>query len=281
MILDRQSFDYHNKALIEKVTFGSPYKHEGVFQNAGCFLYIKEEGAKIFSSDINYKPKTKEAVLLKCGTYFIDLVKKKKEEKFEVIAFHLFPDILKDLFAKELPALIAKNTHRPTTQVVVPKNIITKFIESLDFYFKNPSLMNDDLLELKIKELILLLIQTKNIESIMDLMSDFYSSKTINLKHVIELHIFSNLSINELAKLCNLSVSSFKRKFKEEFNDSPINYFITSKLKRAKDLLMISTMSINEIAYEIGFNDPLYFTRQFKKRIGSSPSDYRKEHLYN
>ena len=113
----------------------------------------------------------------------------------------------------------------------------------------------------------------------MDLMADFYSSKSINLKNVIELHTFSNLNINELAKLCNLSVSSFKRKFKDEFNDSPTNYFITSRIKKAKDLLVISTMPISEIAYETGFNDPLYFTRQFKKRVGSSPTAYRKEYL--
>lgn len=57
---------------------------------------------------------------------------------------------------------------------------ITKFIESLDFYFENPSLVNEDLLEFKIKELILLFVQTKNVESVLELVSDLYSTRMVN-----------------------------------------------------------------------------------------------------
>ena len=104
------------------------------------------------------------------------------------------------------------------------QNIIAKFIESLEFYFENPALVNNDLLELKIKELILLLVQSKNVDSILELITDLYSSKTVNLKKIIDLHLYSNLSVEDLAKLSNLSVSSFKREFKKEFNDSPNNF---------------------------------------------------------
>ena len=42
------------------------------------------------------------------------------------------------------------------------------------------------------------------------------------------------------------------------------------KIKRAKELLRITEMPVNEVAFEVGFNDPLYFTRIFKKKIGDS-----------
>jgi AraC-like DNA-binding protein len=277
MLLDRQIFTYHNKTIIEKATFATPYRHEGVFQNEGCFLYIKGKGTKVLSSDDNISAKSKEAVLLKCGTYFLDMVKNAEDDKMEVIAFHLFPDILKDLFANELPALIERNTRKPETRQIIPDDTIAKFVESLEFYFENPALVNEDLLGLKIKELILLLVQTKNVGSILELMSDLYSTRTVSIKKVIDLHIYSNLTIEELAKLCNLSLSSFKREFKKVFDDSPANYILSAKIKKAKELLAISDLPINEIAYETGFNDPLYFTRQFKKKVGNSPSVYRKE----
>ena len=108
-------------------------------------------------------------------------------------------------------------------------------------------------------------------------MSDLYSAKKIHLKDIIELHLYSNLSIEELANLSNMSLSSFKREFKKEFNDSPNNYILMKKLKKAKELLSLTDKPINEIAYEIGFNDPLYFTRLFKKKIGPSPTTYRVE----
>jgi len=157
----------------------------------------------------------------------------------------------------------------------VDKLVLSKFIESLEFYFQNPSLVNDDLLELKIKELILLLVQTKNVDSILELITELYSTKTTSLKEVIQLHIYSNLSVEELAKLSQMSLSSFKRAFKKQFNDSPSNYINSAKLKKAKELLSFSELSISAIAYEVGFNDPLYFTRLFKKKEGLPPSSYR------
>ncbi len=204
-------------------------------------------------------------------------MKETENDQLEVIAFHLLPDILKDFYVKELPAIIEKNKNKPETQVIIPDDTITKFIESLDFYFQNPSLVNNDLLELKTKELILLLVQTKYVKSTLDLISTLYSDRTINIKKVIELHQFSNLSIEELAKLSNLSLSSFKREFKKEYNDSPANYMNNAKINKAKDLLLKTDLHINEIAYEVGFNDPLYFTRLFSKKVGKSPSEFRKD----
>ncbi|CAN0605842.1 unnamed protein product, partial [Ectocarpus sp. 12 AP-2014] len=142
----------------------------------------------------------------------------------------------------------------------------------------NPSLVNNDLLELKVKELLLLLIQTSYIDSVQELITDLYSTKTIKLNEVVALHTFSNLSVNELAKLCNMSLSSFKRAFKTFFNDSPNNYINTKKIEKAKELLQVSELNISDIAYEIGFNDPQYFTRLFKKRIGLSPSEFRSQY---
>jgi len=194
-----------------------------------------------------------------------------------VIVFHLFPDVLKKLYTGDLPKIIKKQSRSKSSQVVVSSDVIAKFVESLEFYFQNPSLVNNDLLELKIKELILLLIQSKNIDSILELVADLYSSNTIQIKEVIELHLYSGLKLEELARLCNLGVSSFKREFKKEFDDSPTNYINKRRLDKAKELLSITEMPVSEIAFEIGFKDSLYFTRLFKKKIGIPPTTYRKE----
>lgn len=278
MITDRHTFDYQDKVLIEKILIRTPLKYEGAFQNSGCFIYFKDMAPKLLSSDHNIQIEPQEAVLLKCGTHFLDLLKQKDDEIVEVIIVHLYPELLKKLYVGELPALIEKRSFNKQSQVVGSSDIIAKFIESLEFYFNNPSLVNNDLLELKIKELILLLIQTKNITSILELVSDLYSARSVHLKNIIELHLYSNLGVEELAKLSNLSLSSFKREFKTEFNDSPNNYINSKKIEKAKELLKITPMPISEIAYEVGFNDPLYFTRIFKNKIGASPTTYRSEH---
>ena len=126
-----------------------------------------------------------------------------------------------------------------------------------------------------------MLVQTNNVDSIVELISDLYTTKTAELKEVIENHLYSNLTIEELAKLSNLSLSSFKRSFKKEYDDSPKNYLVTKKIDKAKELLRLSKMPISEIAYEVGFNDPLYFSRIFKKKIGVTPTTFRQSIIHN
>ncbi|AUP79472.1 helix-turn-helix domain-containing protein [Flavivirga eckloniae] len=276
MILERHTFEYKDKIIIEKIKMATPFRYEAIFENSGCFIYFKDRAPKLMSAEQNVQVNSQEAVLLKCGNHFLDLLKKTDDEEVEAIIVHLYPEVLKKLYSKELPKIIVEETCNVQSEVVVSKEVISRFIESLEFYFQNPLLINDDLLELKIKELILLLIQSKNVCSIQELISDLYSTRSVQIKNIIELHRYSNLSLDELAKLCNLSLSSFKREFKKIFNDTPNNYITDQKLKRAKELLRITEMPVSEIAFGVGFNDPLYFTRIFKKKIGDSPSEYRQ-----
>ncbi|TXF89042.1 helix-turn-helix transcriptional regulator [Neolewinella aurantiaca] len=279
MSAKQQGFKYQDRVLIEKMVIQPPYRHERVFQDEGCFLYVKEVGVRLLSSKDNLLVEGREAVLLKCDTYFMDIVKRTDEREVEVIAVHLYPEILKKLYIHELPGLIKGHQGNAPTKHIADHEIIARFIESLEFYFQHPSLVNDDLLELKIKELILLLMQTKNIGSIMELISDLYSPRASSLKEVVGLHLYSNLTTAELAKLSGMSLSSFKREFKKQFNDSPASYINGEKLKKAKSLLMVSDLAVSDIAYEVGFNDPLYFTRIFTKHEGVPPSTFRSNHL--
>lgn len=275
MISARRTFNYQGQVLIEKMIIKPPFRYEAIFQDKGCFIYFKETGPKLASADNNAQLKGNEAVLLKCGSHFVDLLKNTEEGNVEVLVVHFFPEILKRLYANELPEIITKQKNSNSSNVIVSNDVLSRFIESLDFYFQNPNLVNNDLLELKIKELVLLLIQSKNIDSIVELVADLYSSKSISIREVVELHLFSNLKIDQLAKLSNLSLSSFKRSFKKDYNNSPTNYINERRLEKAKELLTLTKLSIGEIAFEVGFRDSLYFTRLFKNKIGIPPSKYR------
>jgi len=277
MIVARRTFNYQEQVLIEKMTIKPPFHYEAIFQDRGCFIYFKETGPRLVSSDYNKQLQGNEAVLLKCGSHFVDLLKDTDEHKVEVLVVHFFPEILKKLYANELPKIISKQKNRNSSDVVVSSDVLSKFIDSLDFYFQNPTLVNNDLLELKIKELVLLLIQSKNIDSISELIADLYSSNSISVKEVVELHLFSNLKIEQLAKLSNQSLSSFKRSFKKVYNNSPTKYINDRRLEKAKKLLKLTKMSIGDIAFEVGFQDALYFTRLFKTKTGIPPSKYRSE----
>lgn len=89
-----------------------------------------------------------------------------------------------------------------------------------------------------------------------------------------------NHTISYYSKLVNMSQSHFAHCFKKKFGVSPIQYQKCIILNKAKDLLNTS-MSINEISLELGYNDVSIFSKAFKKATGLSPLNYRKKFSKN
>ena len=92
----------------------------------------------------------------------------------------------------------------------------------------------------------------------------------------LENDIKQELSIEEIAKMCNMTSSYFRRVFFEYSGMSPIQFRIRKKLDIAKELLKSDSMSILEISEYLGFENMTYFSRLFKKYEKITPKDYRK-----
>lgn len=97
----------------------------------------------------------------------------------------------------------------------------------------------------------------------------------------MEDHLTDNLSIKHLAKWAGLSERQLQRHFNLGVGASPVGYLLQLRLNRAVELLRNPNLHITEVAFSVGFNDSNYFTRQFKKRMGLSPQDFRREVMPN
>jgi AraC-like DNA-binding protein len=276
MIVSQQHFDLGSRRVIEKLIIKTPFRYEAIFQNGACFLYFKNEQSILSLPTEKLEIGLTESVLLNCGYYFIDFLQKAPLATIEVYAVHLYPDLLKDIYKDNIPQLVKHKAAAQYVKKIASHSIINHYIDSLSFYFEHPDLVNSELLVLKIKELILLLLQSDNSSTIAELISDLFSPRQVNLKEVIQIHLFSNLSVNELAKLAGFSISSFKREFQNIYNDTPANYLRTKKMEKAVDLLKQSDYSVSEICFQIGFNDASHFTKTFKKHTTLSPMGFRK-----
>jgi AraC-like DNA-binding protein len=82
-------------------------------------------------------------------------------------------------------------------------------------------------------------------------------------------------NIDEMAKIANMSKFHFIREFKKAVGITPWQYVIQRKITIAKELLHNHSKTIKQIAYEVGFSDPDYFSTIFKKRTGLKPQDFR------
>jgi AraC-like DNA-binding protein len=88
-------------------------------------------------------------------------------------------------------------------------------------------------------------------------------------------HISSNITLDDLCKHCNYSTSRFSSLFKQKTGYAPIDYFIQMKMQKATQQLDFSDRSVKDIALTMGFDDPYYFSKRFRKVIGVSPQKYR------
>ena len=82
--------------------------------------------------------------------------------------------------------------------------------------------------------------------------------------------------LEELAAAANLSVPHFSELFRKQTGYAPIDFLIRQRIQRACLLLDTTGNAISAIATEVGYNDPYYFTRSFRRIMGSSPRAYRR-----
>ena len=82
--------------------------------------------------------------------------------------------------------------------------------------------------------------------------------------------------LKTFAGLAHLSVSHFSAVFKESTGYSPVEYFNHLKIQKACQYLLLTQMTVKEIAAQLGIDDPYYFSRMFSRLMGYSPVTYRK-----
>jgi AraC-like DNA-binding protein/mannose-6-phosphate isomerase-like protein (cupin superfamily) len=91
----------------------------------------------------------------------------------------------------------------------------------------------------------------------------------------LERNINQEVNLEELASIANMSQRSFLRVFQSATGASPLAWVISQRVNRACSLLRRTDRRVTEIAFDVGFNDSNYFTRQFRKITGYSPREYR------
>ena len=99
---------------------------------------------------------------------------------------------------------------------------------------------------------------------------------TVALQYIRE-HCTSKILRKEVAEILICSSSHLSRLFSEITGHTFKEFVIKFRMEKAKELLRDTQLNVTDIAYDVGYNDPNYFTAVFKRTIGISPSQYKKE----
>lgn len=102
------------------------------------------------------------------------------------------------------------------------------------------------------------------------------SSITSSCKQIIENHFYTHINLKDIAKRLSVSVSYLCHQFKKDTGVSIIEYKLKNQIEEAKNLLLITDLSISEISQSVGFSSSAYFNKIFKKVTNINPKEYRK-----
>ncbi len=278
MIKHYQQLDLFGKKTFEKAVMKPPFRIMTEMPNEACFYYLIRGNSVTYTPSEVIRTTADEGVVLQCGTYFSEhFLQSPNHEDCEALAVHFYPEVLKDVYGAELPGLLQELENVKPLQHLKLKasSSLRNYVEGLLFYFDHPELVSEAILKLKLKELILLLAKTEDGAVIKNLLASLFTPEEIDFKAVIEAHVFHNISVDELAQLTHLSLSSFKREFAKHYNCPPARYLKQRKLEKAAQLLQGTELRVSDVAFDCGFVDVAHFSKSFQKAFGSSPSDYR------
>ncbi|WPJ95570.1 AraC family transcriptional regulator [Coraliomargarita algicola] len=96
-------------------------------------------------------------------------------------------------------------------------------------------------------------------------------------REILDTRYHETISMDDLAGSLHISADHLRHIFKRDIGKSPINYLIQKRIDVACELLTFTDHSIQEIAKQVGLENPYYFSRIFRNRMSSTPSQYRKD----
>ena len=195
----------------------------------------------------------------------------KKTGLFESLLFAITDELISD-FLTQQHITIPQMTEELGVKVSPMSDRLVAYCWSLSPYFNDPSQTNSGLLRLKVMELLYNVMDCS--KNIFRQMLQLRQPLKTDIHRVVEENYTSPISLEELAYLSGRSLSSFKRDFQSIYNTTPAKWIREKRLSKARQMLQASQMTVAEVAYSLGFENPTHFSRIFKQRYGSSPISF-------
>lgn len=187
---------------------------------------------------------------------------------FKSLSIYLDQQILKD-FSLEYGLTSEKKCFDHSLLLLTDSSLLQNFMQTLLIYQFSDQLSDSRLVELKVKEALILLLQEK--PELKDILFDFNEPGKLDIEAFMNKNYHFNVNLDRFAYLTGRSLATFKRDFEKIFGISPGKWLLKKRLQEAHYLLEKGRMA-SDIYLDLGFEDLSHFSFAFKKLYGLSPS---------
>lgn len=277
MVKRHETISLFDHPLFTMVSIDTPLTDALKLPADACYAYIIQGDRQVFSESGNISAVSGHTILSLCGLTLGRMLSEQPEGSIHSVIVHLNREVLNHVFEGEKPELW-EELQTPVVRYVVQSaaNALVKhYFDGIIQLFHNKAALTGTILKLKLKELILLLLQAGNSENIRQIIKSLFSDRQFSFGELVDAHIATSDSVKNLAVLTNCSISTFKRKFKENYGTTPAKHRQILKIEKAAERLRTSDEPISIIGYDCGFNNPEHLSRVFKEKFGLTPTEYR------
>lgn len=275
-ILPGRKFSTGEPVIADFIAPTKAFKGKCIFHTNVISLIISGKKTMHFA-DKTITLSASEYHLMSAGN-FVARLDLHEEEPFRAILIFFDNETLSDFLVAHPDFVQVAKKKKPTeveTHLSFKNDeFIENYISSIKLLLKSGKAFSSRMQRLKFEELLLYILE-KDASAILSLQSSTKTQlNTIELRKAVETNISKNLTIEELAFLCNLSVSSFKRRFAEIYECPPNRWILQRRMEIAAKLLKNSNQKPSEVFYKIGYENYPAFSKSFKKFYGVSPKEF-------
>ncbi|WP_425235401.1 helix-turn-helix domain-containing protein [Ulvibacterium sp.] len=264
-----------NELLFVEYTCVQEETKFGIWSDSNYFAFVLS-GKKMWRTIYHdYEVEKGDILFIKKGA---NLTHQFFEDEFCAIFFFIPDDFIKTFFSKNTSFLNASQKQLSNQDAVLrvkSNQLLENYRESISSYLTLDQKPSSQLIKLKFEELLLSLCVSKDHQDLADYLVSLCQDQTYHMTRIMEENFGYNLKIEDYAKLCHMSLSKFKKAFKDHYKITPGLWLKQRKLDLALHHLLNTDLPINQLSFESGFEDPSHFIRVFKQKYNTTPLKYR------
>jgi AraC-like DNA-binding protein len=260
-----QIFDYCSSKEIEK---------QQIILNQNTFSFLMEGNKEVVFNNSTLSIDNSKFLIMKSG-HCLMTEKLSNTQNYRSVLLFFSNEILLKFIRKNEQNIDELNEFKSVYSFEYD-DFIRRFTNSLLDISKLSKNIQKSMLEVKFEEILLYLIEIYGTEFLQSL-SGNSNDASKKFVQTVETNWMSKLSLKELAFLCNMSVSTFKREFQKHYAESPMKWFQNKRLEYAHQLLYKEQKSSSEIYLEVGYENLSSFIQAYKLKYGITPKQHHKD----
>ncbi|WP_343688632.1 AraC family transcriptional regulator [Chitinophaga sp.] len=252
-----------------------------ITMHTNLFSFLLEGVKTTFYAEKSAQIDPSQFIMLSCGNCLMSEKNAPENGIYRSILFFFDNKVLADFFIKYPGPSQVHVGHTPavTQQAFITFQLdpfLQNFLRSLELMLGTGRPVSREMKVLKFEELMLHLMDQYP-QQVLSLRTAHAAEN--DFRQAVEAHIENNITVDELAFLCNMSTSTFKRRFAKVYGVAPSKWYLQKRMEIAATLLLNNGEKPSDVYHKVGYENHSSFTQSFKQVFGVTPSEYQQQKM--